>query len=155
MSFDYAVYYRINCSMPLFFGIFSIVFLITIIMGAIINRANYAVSDWLMFAGKLCLALFLISRNVIPLTRGGWLLLFEDATDQVIVTGVIEKTEEMGTDNNSYQGITQNNGYGEIIYINQERYMIQTYGNFKVGDCVRITVLPRSHFVLEIEYNTE
>ena len=41
-------------------------------------------------------------------------------------------------------------GYGGAIVINGEKYYLITYGDTKVGDYVYLSVLPKSHFVMEI-----
>ena len=50
-----------------------------------------------------------------------------------------------------YPDIENNSGLGESLIINDKRYYVMTYGNYRIGDKVRVFFLPKSKYVLKIE----
>lgn len=152
MIYDYNMYYRQNCLVPLFIIVFCSPGLIIAVVSFIKNCRSHSVEGVLKAAFVASIFLFLIIGNVIPLVRGGIYLLFEKENDAIQLSGQIEKTIELAHYGGGRYGSTENNhGYGEAIVVNGETYYLTTYYDFKVGDNVVIDVLPRSRIVLRLE----
>lgn len=155
MKFDYNIYYRQNCIMPILFILF-VGFLAFKVGFPVIK--NFTHMDFKVLIKKnvkqsifLIVCLLLITINSINLFRGGFFLLVEKENDAVKISGVIEETIEIDALTGSKYGTKNNHGRGECVVINGEKYYLTTYGNLKAGDKITAKVLPKSHFVLEIE----
>lgn len=150
MTFDYSIYYRCNCIVPLGFAVFTL----CILGGALAFFAKHKITvhskEMLAFLFVSGICAFLLVINIIRLSRGGILLLFEKEADQVQVSGVIDEIIEIGFLTGARYDIEANNGNGEAIVVNGEKFYLTTCGEFDVGDYVVLNVLPRSGFVLSI-----
>lgn len=164
VTYDYNVYFRQNCVVPIFFALFSLVLFIGSLAMIIKDRgANPILKTFFkkIEASQLTKAissiifllipLFLIIVNLFPLFRGGIYLLYEKEKDQIQISGTIENTIEIDSYTGAFYDAENNHGYGEIIIVNGEKYYLTTYGDFGVGDDVILNVLPRSGFVLKME----
>ena len=159
LTFDYSVYYRQNCIVPIWFLlVFGIPFLVIGIIHSIktikaIIRKQYSFSlkNCVGTLFMLCIWGFMFVTNASQLLRGGIFLLFEKESDTILLSGVIEETGEMRHYFGGDYDVEQNHGYGETITINGTKYYLQTYGDCKIGDVVTIEVLPKSKFVLSIK----
>lgn len=152
MTFDYEIYYRQNCILPVIFLLGAICVAGSLLPHQIENKdAN---SDYPGVARyfSLCVLLFLIVVNLIPLARGGVFLLIEKESDAEQIIGTIEDTIEIGSIGGAKYRVNQNHGYGEAIVVDGKKYYLVNYGDFQIGDDVELEVLPRSRFVLQINY---
>ena len=160
MRFDYNVYYRQNCIMPILFILLVGFLAFKVGVPMMKNFTHVSFSAFMKKSAKQCIflfvCLFLVFINGINLFRGGFFLLIEKEDDAVEISGVIEKTIEIDALTGSKYGTENNYGRGEGLLINGEKYYLTTYGNLKPGDKIIAKVLPKSRFVLEIEkLNTE
>ena len=152
MTYDYNVYFRQNCIVPLFFAVFSLIVFIGMLVSflkarAVPNsKANNILTIFFTFLQLYCFIIFSI-----PLFRGGIYLLFEKETDQIQVSGIIEGTAEIDSLTGAKYDTENNAGNGEIVIVNGKKYYLMSYGDFGVGDHVILHVLPRSGFVLKME----
>lgn len=152
MRFEYSIYLRQDCFVPLSLALFSLFFLICVILGFIKNKTFDIIE-----IGKCVLLLsigcYLFGINAIHLSRGGLYLLFEHESSQIQISGIVEETIEIDSVTGAKYRVENqysNHGNGEALVVNGEKYYLITYGDTKVGDFVHLSVLPKSHFVLEL-----
>lgn len=154
MKYNYAVYLRHNCYTPLFFGLFALILFIGVFVGAYKDNVFSGKKPDLEIIGKyvfaLCTSVYLLWVTVVPLARGGLYLLFEDENNTIQVEGTIDKLEKTSPTISYYTKDHQLIGEGEALIVNGEKYYTISYGNKNLGDHVHLTVLPKSHFVLEL-----
>ena len=156
MEFDYSTYYRADCIVPLslflFCGALFVYSFVSILKGEPITN----LPDRFGIVLLPLVACFLMIINAAHLSRGGLHLLFERESDQVQIEGIIEETIEIGSLGGSKYGAKYNNhGRGEAIIVNGEEYFLISYGELKVDDPIRLSVLPKSHFVLSLYKSDE
>lgn len=151
MIYDYDIYFRQNCIVPLCLALFCLVFFIYSLVMIIKDRGASSPKKIIVSILFLFISLFLLIINLYPLFRGGIYLLFEKETDQIQVSGKIEDTMEIDFYTGQKYDTENNHGYGEIIVVNGKKYYLTTYGDFGVGDDVILDVLPKSGFVLKME----
>ena len=153
MNFEYEVYFRQDCVVPLLFLLFNLVFVVAIVINMIKVIVQFGISTFWDNCPKyivgLLIGLLLVSYLLVPLVRGGFYLLFEKKQDAVIIEGEVQELFENGSFGAPRYGIEQNKGRGEGIVIDGVKYYVMTYGNIRRGDRVRMRVLPKSKFVLE------
>lgn len=164
MIYDYNVYLRQNCIVPLCLALFSLMLFIGSLAMIIKDRGanpilktffkeieasplTKAISSIIF----LLMPLFLIIVNLFPLFRGGIYLLYEKEKNQIQISGTIENTIEIDSYTGAFYDVENNHGNGEVIVVNGEKYYLTTYGDFGVGDDVILNVLPKSGFVLKME----
>ena len=152
MRFEYSNYLRQDCYAPLSLALFSLFFLICVLF-SFIKKKSFDISEIGKCVILLIIGCYLFGINAIHLSRGGLYLLSEHESDQIQIEGLVEKTIEIGSltgakyrDDNPFR----NHGYGEALVIEGEKYYLTSYGDTKVGDYVRLSILPKSHFVLEL-----
>ena len=155
MTYDYYVYYRQNCIIPLILLIFSSILFFGQIYSLCKERLTYSPKDIMYRIFFLCIALFLIIANIVPLARGGVYLLVEKENDAIQVSGTVEGTIEIDYVTGAKYRVENNNGSGEAIIVNGRKYYLTTYGDIQAGDYVVLDVLPRSGFILKIERNND
>lgn len=155
MSFDYGVYFRQNCIVPLLLLLFFAVLLIRVGYRLVLRLSkNFclgALKENSLTLVLLAVLILFITISAVPLLRGGIYLLFEKESDAVEMSGVIERTVEIDGITGGKYGTENNNGRGEALIVNGAKYYLTTYGDLKVGDSVVMSVLPRSRFVLNIQ----
>ena len=155
MTYDYNVYYRQDCIVPLLLVIFVGVIMTKNVVSLLKKCTN--MNTWMVIKQNtpqtifIVVFAFLIVVNSIHLLRGGIYLLFEKPSQAVQIVGTVEDTIEIDALTASKYDVDQNHGRGEALVIDGEKYYLTTYGDLKVGDNVVLTVLPRSRFVLQIE----
>ena len=159
MSFDYNVYFRSDCFVPLLSAICSsILCLFALVLFSSFIRDIYYYKNVIKRVSQ-CIFLVILIITMLNVTRteikrlsiGGIYLLAEKKEDTESISGIIEKMDE--TDifiRRKYYNVENNAGKGEFIFVNGNRYYLMTYGDLKIGDCVVMQVLPKSRFVLEI-----
>ena len=155
MTYDYYVYYRQNCIIPLILLFFSSVLFFLQIYSLWKERITYSTKDIMVSFLFLCIALFLMIANIVPLVRGGAYLLVEKEEDAIQVSGEVEGTIEIDFVTGAKYRVENNNGSGEAIVVNGVKYYLTTYGDIQAGDYVTLDVLPRSGFVLKMEHNND
>ena len=155
MPYDYNVYYRQNCILPLILLFFSSILFFLQIYSFRKERHTYSPKDILFSIFFLCVALFLMIANIVPLVRGGAYLLAEKEEDAIQVSGTVEGTIEIDFVTGAKYRVENNDGNGEAIVVNGKKYYLTTYGDIQVGDYVVLDVLPRSGFVLKMEQNND
>lgn len=154
MSFEYGTYLRSNAIIPI--CILSLVIIATILIiistSVKINQKR-ATKDEALTSFVICMGICLcfIPMNVRTLSNGGVYLLNESKNDVVSQTGVIEKIYEPSKE---YPNFKYDHKYGADIFIDGEMYFMAEAGDFKAGDLVTITYLPKSKVVLSI-YHAE
>lgn len=151
MKYDYNVYFRQNCAVPMVLLLFVVFLFILNIHSLVEDGVPNTPKDVFHACCFMCIFLFLMIVNIIPLARGGAYLLIEKENDAIYMSGTIEDTLEIGFLGGQKYPVDRNHGYGEAIVVNGERYYLTTYGDFQIGDRVAFAVLPRSGFVLEME----
>ena len=151
MTFDYSVYYRQNCIVPLLLSIFSFALFAITLFGVLKQKNTRSLKKNLLSISLLCVFAFLVTINLIPLFRGGIFLLVEKEKDQIQIFGTIEETIELDFLTGSKYDVENNQGNGEAIVVDGEIYYLVSYGDFDIGSDVKLSVLPRSGFVLKIE----
>lgn len=151
MSYEYSVYYRQNCIVPLILSAFCCVVICVICYSSIKGTDKNTVVGHIGTCLYFCIPVCLLVINLIVLSRGGIWLLYEKETDNIRINGTIEKIENIDAVTGAKYQTTDNNGNGKIIFINSQKYYLMTTGNLKAGSNVVAKVLPRSHFILSIE----
>lgn len=155
MIYDYSVYLRQNCIVPLILSLFCAFCMAKAgrYMWKKLSTTPFrqCIKEIAISGIAIVLLIFLTAVNLINLSRGGMYLLFEKETDIIEVSGVIEDTIEIDAWTGCKYGTENNHGRGEALIVNGEKYYLTTYGDLKVGDKVILKVLPRSKFVLEIQ----
>ena len=154
MAFEYEVYFRQNCLVPLFLFSFSLICLITALFGFFfdLKAKKYKISPLVIARMISFLLIFfaVATPNLIQLLRGGAFLLFEREKDAVVIEGYVEERQDLSFYSGYRYNYDQNNGNGQMIQVNGEKYYLMTYGNLKDGDYVWIKILPKSRLILEI-----
>lgn len=157
MIYEYDIYYRQDCMIPLIFGGLVCAFMLKVGWKFIKNFPAKNSIEYIKENIGSCIffivCLFLITINLIHLFRGGIYLLTEKEEDALIITGVIENTIEIDPLTGSKYGTENNSGNGEALIINGTKYYVMSYGDLKVGDTVSAKILPKSKFILEINRN--
>ena len=147
MEYDYSVYYRQNCILPILFSSFCLILLTVFVVSVCKKLSAHEPLDILQSVLILVTFLLLTTLNLTPLFRGGFWLLFEKENDAVTITGTVEETDEIRFAGAKY-GVENNNGFGETLVVDGVKYYLMTYGDTEVGDTVTLKVLPRSRIVL-------
>ena len=155
MTYDYYVYYRQNCIIPIILLLVSFVLFFGQIYALWKERLTYSPKDIVYSIFFLCIAFYLIIANIVPLARGGIYLLVEKERDAIQVSGTVERTVEIDFVTGAKYHVENNNGSGEAIVVNGRKYYLTTYDDIHSGDHVAMDVLPRSGFVLKIERNND
>ena len=150
-KYNYSVYLRQNCIIPLLLLIFSSTFLALTIQSLWKEQDTRQPEELKSIILCGCIAVFLIVVNVVPLARGGIHLLYEKESDQIKETGVIEEKIEIPSFGGAKYETENNNCFGEAIVFNGKKYYLTTYYDLQLGDYVDVSVLPRSRFVLNIK----
>jgi len=150
MIFDYNVYLKQNCIIPLACVLFSTLCVVFEFAWLWRNHTKTSPDKVLGTILVLCIFIYLFAVNIIPLTRGGIFLLFEKERNQIQISGQIEDTINLPSFGGQKYRVDNNNGYGQAVVVNGERYYLSSYGEAKVGDEVYLKVLPRSRFVLQM-----
>ena len=160
MTFDYKVYRLQNCHSPL-----SGVIVFTLFLALIVSEwIRYKNHPSMTVERKFALIFFFVAFvyvviiNIIPLVRGGIYLLFEKEDDAVSISGIVEEKGELDDYSGGIYtryGVNANRGRGEFLVVNGRKYYMMTYGNVKIGDNVIMKVLPKSGFVLSLDYESE
>ena len=155
MIYDYNVYYRQNCIVPLIFSLFCAFCMAKTVRFMwkkfSTTPLRQCIKEIAISGIAIALLIFLTAVNLINLSRGGIYLLFEKETDIIEVSGVIEDTIEIDAWTGCKYGTENNHGRGEALIVNGKKYYLTTYGDLKVGDKVILKVLPRSKFVIEMQ----
>ena len=156
MTFEFETYYRNVCINPLSYislCLFTIIVIVGYIVYLFVSKKGIS-KDVIIF---LLLFSFIMYRNipgdVIELNAGGIYLLSETPDDAISKNGVIQYITTPSARTFHFKG-TNVNGAADIT-INSETYLIEEVGDFKVGDIVTITYLPKSKVILSIYYAEE
>lgn len=152
MTYEYNVYFRQNCIVPLCLVVFSLILCIISLVSFFKGMKTHPNKIDIACIAFISISLFLTIINLFPLFRGGIFLLYEKETDQIQISGKIEETIEIDFLTGAKYRTENNNGNGQIIVVNGKKYYLTTYGDFGVGDYVILHVLPRSSFVLKMEH---
>ena len=94
MKFEYSTYLRQDCYAPLSLALFSLLFLIIVMVG-FIKHKPYNTLEVVECVILLSIGCYLFGINAIHLSRGGLYLLFEHESSQIQVDGVVEETIEI------------------------------------------------------------
>lgn len=155
MTFEFETYYRNICINPLSYillCLFTIIVIVVYIVYLLVNKKGIS-KDVIIF---LLLFSYIMYRNipsdVIELNTGGIYLLSETPDDAISKNGVIQYITTPSARAFHFKG-TNVNGAADIT-INGETYLIEEVGDFKIGDTVTITYLPKSKVILSI-YSAE
>ncbi len=159
MIYDYSVYYRQNCVVPIFICLFFLGMLILSIVSLVKDLRSHTkerINSIFSAVIVVGIALYLFIESAIPLARGGIYLLFEKESDSVQVSGQVEETIEIAFYGGGKYGSTENNhGWGEAIIVNGKKYYMTSYYDIKEGDYVVLDVLPRSRLVMKMQRSTQ
>lgn len=155
MTFDYDVYYRQDCLVPLFLVAFCSVLMTSVVISLINKGAGMKFLTLIKMNMPrvvfVMIFVFLLVVNSIHLFRGGIYLLFEKQEAAVQISGTVQEICEIDAFTGSKYDVQQNFGRGECLIIDGQKYYVMACENITVGDVLVITVLPKSHFVLEIQ----
>lgn len=164
MIFEYSDYFRCNTVVPIcvlaFLSFFAILLTIDICIKVKNNKATKnEVIKYLVLCFGFCL--MLAPTNIRTLSNGGILLLNENENDATTYTGVIEKIYEPSELYHDFKAAYDfGDGdstlqFGADITIDGKMYFAVCAGDFKVGDTVTITYLPKSKVILSIYHAEE
>ena len=157
MVFDYSVYYKNNFILPLVISLITVFFVIASVRTITVSIKR---EDSLKAKGLFVHSIFLLAMilllvvHLIPLLRGGIFLFSEKEADKIVISGIIEKIEEINYCSGVHYNTDEKKRSGEALIINGNKYYIVTHGQFNVGDRVLMEVLPQSKFVLKINKNS-
>lgn len=128
------------------------IFIIIILFLSITNRIN-TFNNKYKFLSYIILVLisFGLFYDSIPTIKYGIYLLVENESSTISISGEISQIED-SYNSPRYYYMGNNNARAKIITIDDEEFYIFYIGNFKVGDIVVIEYLPKSTFVLSINY---
>ena len=151
MKFDYSYYVRNSLIIP---GLTALLFLTLFIINLVSAIKEYHTpKSNLKFNIIACLISFILIIIFITNFSRGFMLLFEKENDAISSEGVIEKIERMS--NPTRYGIDGNRFSAVYITVNGRKHYAMTSGDFEIGDNVEIIYLPKSGFILEINYKKE
>ena len=164
MVFEYSDYLRNNTIVPIcilaFLSFIAILLTIDICIKVKKNQATKnEVIKYLVLCFGFCL--MLAPTNIRTLSNGGILLLNENENDATTYTGVIEKIYEPSELYHDFKSTyhfedgTSIRQFGADITIDGKMYFAVCAGDFKVGDTVTITYLPKSKVILSIYHAEE
>lgn len=154
MTFEYNAYLRSNTIIPICILLaVAIVTTWTIISTSVKLNQKKATKYEALRSFIICMGISLcfIPMNVQTLSNGGIHLVNERESDAVTQTFVIEKIYEPSKE---YPNFKYDHKYGADIFIDGEMYFMAEAGDFKAGDLVTITYLPKSKVILSI-YHAE
>lgn len=150
-QFDYDVYFRQNCVVPICLMLFSGLLLVLLILSVCRHKKTFLLRDWIGSLLTAAIMAVLMTINVVPLIRGGFCLLWEKESAQVQITGTVEETVEIPFMTGQKYDVKNNNGSGEAIIVDGQKYYLTGYFDVRPGDRVSLYVLPQSGFVLQME----
>lgn len=154
MQFDYSMYSRGCCDVPLVFALFILVWLIASVIGFVKKISSHKMGrrDIYYFILAFLVALPLIGMNVSRLLHGGMYLITEAETDAVEMQGEITEIEGLGQ--LSMPRLKSDYGYGDTngvqFTINGVQCKASVKGDLEVGDYVTVVYLPKSGYILTI-----
>ena len=162
MVFEYDQYFRNFLIIPLSFLLFTALVSFKMIPPMVRSLMNHPKQNifknkefykTLLFAGVL---IWLLIIHISKFGRGNLLLFFEKENDAAWKNGTIEEIVDLRGSNGAYKYSYKENGesticFGAVLVIDGEKYKIQCYGDFTVGDEVKVKFLPRSKVVLELQ----
>lgn len=155
MSFDYEAYWQSNFAVPAFVLLFFIFWAIPLIKSFVskVMKHESLTKEFktMLFIG-VCFAFVMFSFSINSLKNGGIYLMYEKEDDTITETYVIDKINEPSE---LYPYFKYNHKYGADITMNGEIYFAVEAGNFKEGDQVTITYLPKSKVILSIYHAEE
>ena len=160
IRFDYDIYFRQNCIVPVCGIIFSILGIVLLLISLIRgyhdldarNFKNEVIKGTFVF----CIIVHLTIGCILPLAHGGIYMLFEKEKEAKHVSGKIEDMIDLPLYGGGkyYDENNQFKGHGKCIVIDGTKYYLM-YGDLNVGDDITIRVLPKSKLVLELTINEE
>lgn len=155
MIFDYDVYLRNICSVPIFdigWSLFAFLVGIVVFVCLIILKKKKEICIALVALLLSIIFLPFNNRNdIINLQNGGIYLIEEKEDDAISKTGIIENIVEPSERFPQFKGYYEGKyKYGADITISGEVYLAIDSGNFELGDRVTITYLPKSRVILSI-----
>lgn len=114
----------------------------------------------LIFMLSICASLFFITRSISEL-RYGIYLVKEKPEDALVIQGEIEEIKEfknlfehnyqyIRNDGEEFEKYTPLECNAHLITISGKKYYFMIKGELKVGDYVKISYLPKSTIVLEV-----
>ena len=150
MSFDYEAYWRSNFAVPVFVLLFFILWIIPLIksfVSKVVKHEPLTKESIIMLFIGVCFTFVMFSFSINSLKNGGIYLINEKESDATTETYIIEKIDEPSK---LYPYFKYDHKYGSDITINGETYFAVETGDFKEGDLVTITYLPKSKVILSI-----
>lgn len=150
MSFDYNVYWRSNFAVPTFVLLFFLLCTIPLIksfVSKVVKREPLTKESIIMLFMCVCFTFLIFSFSINSLKNGGIYLANEKESDAITQTCIIEEISEPSR---LYPYFKYDHKYGSDITISGETYFAAETGNFKKGDSVIITYLPKSKVILSI-----
>lgn len=155
MTFEYNAYLRSNTIIPICILLAIVILTTWEIIGTSV-KLNQKKADkykglrsFIMCMG-ICLCF--MPMNVQTLFNGGIHLVYERESDAVTQTFVIEKIYEPSEE---YPNFKHDHKYGADITMDGEIYFAVEAGDFKPGDTVTVTYLPKSKVILSIYYSED
>ena len=149
MKFEIDGYFA-HCFVKPIFGIFVVlIFAIALVIGFCQLYKGKIEIDKVIISCIIfgCFVAMSLPGEIKSLTNGGIYLYSEKEDAAIILTGTIELIE---TPSKKYPDIKDNHRYGADINIDGETYTAIESGEFKEGDVVTITYLPKSKVILSI-----
>ena len=150
MSFDYNAYFRSNFAVPIVVLLFFLLCTIPLIksfVSQVVKREPFTKELMTMLFMIVCFAFLIFSFSVNSLKNGGIYLANEKERDATTKICIIEEINEPSK---LYPYFKHDHKYGADITVNGETYFAIESGEFKVGDKVTITYLPKSRVILSI-----
>ena len=157
IEFDFNGYYQQNFLIPMSWiillssaFIYGVFYVIREIACTKVSFKSYMIKNPRIFFAFIAILLMIPLRGIV-LANGGIHLLYEKASDCIVVTGKIEDFYHLSNiEGCKYIDANEvHHNFGERIIVNGTKYYLQ-YGELKVGDDVTMKVLPKSKLVLEL-----
>lgn len=149
--YDYTIYYRQNCIVPLIFSFFMGFALLRLLAYSVKHFKCFSVTECGKVVFGCCIVIPLLVINIVPLLRGGIFLLFEKETDKELIYGVVESITEIPYFLGAKYDAENANCPGESIVVNGNQYYLTYSFDLQPGDAVSLYVLPKSGFVLQMK----
>jgi len=153
MFFEYRDYLITTFVLPILAVIVSIFVIVLIVYYCLFKIKIISMENILKLIFVIVVSACLFVPCCVSLANGGIYLLRERENDAEVITGTIESVCEPSKRVPTYKGDVQQTDktvHGADIVIDGKEYLSGSCVGFKEGDCVSITYLPRSRFILSI-----
>jgi hypothetical protein len=151
MSLSYKDYFLITLIWPVIYFVVAIILLLLLYLSITKKITTFHVKNKILVYVFLILSSFGLFYYSVPTVKYGIYLLIENESNTISKSGEITRIEDAyNSPRYYYEGISSR---AKIVTIHDKNFYIYFLGDFEVGDIVNIEYLPKSTFILKIDYD--